>query len=593
MKIKKLISAFCLAAGLALSVPAFTALPGGSGISSAVQAADGWQQDEQGWYYLQDDERLTGLQKIQDATYFFDDDGYRVTGSVRIDDARLYFNPGSGKLCTGYAGLVQIGKGSDVYYYFSSAKNGSLVTKKWVKYNGKYFYADAEGQVKLGTIKVGKKLYHITPKGRMTSYGQSSYDKKYYYAGSNGVLLTGLRKIGGKQYYFNPKTGERQTGVVKVGKSVFYFSEKDGTAATGWVKIDGKYYYYKSNYRRATGWNTIDGKKYYFDAKNAGVRVSGKWQKIDKKYYYFNSAGVLQTGFFKVKGKTYYGGTDGARQYGWKVIGDKKYFFNKKNGVMKTGWFYSNGAYFYLNPSTSSSSYGAAKKGWAKISGDWYYFDETRGSRVTGWLTIDSSKKYYFDKKTGIMYTGKHTIDGQVYDFGTNGALTVTGPWSIKVQRGNSTNGYQCFVVVYRGGTPIKSFVCSTAKDGVSTPTGTFSIKDKLYWHELQGPTWGQYCSHITNDILFHSVPNLSYRDPYSLETWEYNKLGSPASAGCIRLSVRHAKWLFDNVPIGTPVTVSDHVPAPSGVTIERPPRQDGSKSYDPTDTFVNPYSVR
>src|SRR5699024_11726746 len=66
--------------------------------------------------------------------------------------------------------------------------------------------------------------------------------------------------------------------------------------------------------------------------------------------------------------------------------------------------------------------------------------------------------------------------------------------------------------------------VCSTARDGVSTPKGTFRLLDKLRWHELIGPSWGQYCSHITSDILFHSVPCTRYRDNHSLNAAEINK---------------------------------------------------------------------
>ena len=190
------------------------------------------------------------------------------------------------------------------------------------------------------------------------------------------------------------------------------------------------------------------------------------------------------------------------------------------------------------------------------------------------------------------MYTGRHTIDGVVYDFGTSGAISIiptTGTWRVEVQRRTP-----CSVVVYRGNVPVKWFVCSTSRDGVSTPSGTFTIQDKLYWHELMGPSWGQYCSHITSDILFHSVPNTRYNDPYSLEYWEYNKLGTQASAGCIRLSVRHAKWLFENIPVGTQVTIRDSIAKPTnGIPLETVPKITNGQTWDPTDTFVNPYSVR
>lgn len=590
MKIRKLVSALCIAAGLAFAGPALAPLTGVTGGMATVQAADGWGQDDIGYFYLENDTRVTGLKKIDGATYYFTTDGYRATGPVKINKTTYYFNPGNGKLLTGQSGMVQIGKGSDVYYYFQSKKNGTLTTSKWVKFKGKYFYADENGQVKLGTIKVKKKLYHITKNGRMTAYGKSSYDKKYYYASKNGTLLTGLRKINGKLYYFDTKTGERKTGTVTVGKNTYYFSTQAGYARTGWIKVDKKYYYFDKNYKRITGWKTINNKKYYLNPKKNGARVTSSWCKIGKHYYYFDSKGVMKTGFFNVGDKRYYSDSQGIRRKGWRTVNNRKYYLDSSTGVMKFGWFTYKNKKYYLNPNKTAASYGAAVVGWYKISGSTYYFNND-GTMKTGWH-VENGKKYYLGDKTGKMLTGKQKINGITYDFGKNGYISqkisdIPGSWVVKVNR------KQCFVVVYKGNTEVKAFVCSTARDGTSTPTGTFSIQDKLYWHELMGPTWGQYCSHITSDILFHSVPNTKYRDPYSLETWEYNKLGSPASAGCIRLSVMHAKWLFDNVPIGTKVIVSDSVAKPKQVSIEWPPKQSPNKYYDPTDTFVNPYSVR
>ena len=67
------------------------------------------------------------------------------------------------------------------------------------------------------------------------------------------------------------------------------------------------------------------------------------------------------------------------------------------------------------------------------------------------------------------------------------------------------------------------------------------------------GDVWGQYATRITGHYLFHSVPYLE-KDKTTLEYDEYNKLGSTASAGCIRLCVKDVKWIYDNCPIGTTV---------------------------------------
>lgn len=594
MKIKKILSAFCLAAGLALAVPTITANLGVSSQMETVLAADGWDEDANGVYYEQNGTRLTGLQKIGSATYYFGTEGYRVTGAVKIDGTVYYFTPKAidstpeGALLTGKKGLLTNTAEKNVYYYLSTKRNGTVVTNKWVRVKGKYFYADANGQIKLGTIKVNKKLYHITKNGRLTGHKKSSYDKKYYYAASNGVLKTGLQKIGKRLYYFNKTTGQRQTGTLTVGKYTYYFNTQSGYARTGWIKLgsgdDLKYYYYGSNFRQYTGLKTIKGKKYYFNPKNGNAREESTWCKIGKHWYYFNEKGVLQTGFQTINGKRYYLSGSGVRKKGWQTVNGLKYYMDKKTAVVKTGWFEYNGNKYYLNPVKTSSTYGAAKTGWVKISGYWYYFNND-GTMKTGWLTLtDSSgnvKKYYLDPTTGKMATGTKKINGTTYNFGTSGAITVTlsGDWVVRVNR------KKCVVTIYKGSTPVKAMICSTAKDGTSTPTGTFKLLDKLRWHELIGPSWGQYCSHITSDILFHSVTYSQYRNNRSLNTSAYNNLGSPASAGCIRLQVIDAKWMYDNLPIGTKVIISDSEATPLGKpTISKIP---STQNYDPTDPNI------
>lgn len=98
---------------------------------------------------------------------------------------------------------------------------------------------------------------------------------------------------------------------------------------------------------------------------------------------------------------------------------------------------------------------------------------------------------------------------------------------------------------------PVKVMLCST---GTYTPqTGTYKITTyKKEWLDLQGDVYGQYCTQIVGNILFHSVPYLEKYNPSSLEYWEYDKLGQDASLGCIRLTVENAKWIYDNCDTGT-----------------------------------------
>lgn len=135
---------------------------------------------------------------------------------------------------------------------------------------------------------------------------------------------------------------------------------------------------------------------------------------------------------------------------------------------------------------------------------------------------------------------------------------------------------------------PVKAMVCSV---GTATPkSGVYSTTNKYQWRLLIGNVYGQYATRIVGSILFHSVPYLK-QDPSTLEYWEYDKLGIAASAGCVRLTVADAKWIYDNCKSGTKVEFySDSNPGPLG----KPTAQkisnadDNVRVWDPTDPRDN-----
>ncbi len=150
----------------------------------------------------------------------------------------------------------------------------------------------------------------------------------------------------------------------------------------------------------------------------------------------------------------------------------------------------------------------------------------------------------------------------------------IPGDFVIKVNKQCNT------ITVYKGDTPCKAMVCST---GAGTPLGTFNTSDKYRWRNLFFNSWGQYCTRITGHILFHSVPYYSQNNR-DLETEEFNKLGTEASAGCIRLQFIDAKWIYDNCPSGTTVIIyNDSNPGPLGKPTA--PKIPANQTWDPTDT--------
>lgn len=127
---------------------------------------------------------------------------------------------------------------------------------------------------------------------------------------------------------------------------------------------------------------------------------------------------------------------------------------------------------------------------------------------------------------------------------------------------------------------PVKAFVCSGGK---GTPIGTFSTSAKYRWKVLMGPSWGQWSTRITGSILFHSVYYNSPNNNNNLSVSAYNKLGTTASHGCVRLTAGDAKWIYDNCKIGTKVTIyNSNDPGPFGKP--KAYKLSSKHTWDPTD---------
>lgn len=137
---------------------------------------------------------------------------------------------------------------------------------------------------------------------------------------------------------------------------------------------------------------------------------------------------------------------------------------------------------------------------------------------------------------------------------------------------------------------PVKAMICSTGKD---TPIGTFRTKAKYRWKWLLHDVYGQYSTRITGSILFHSVYYYKL-NPSTLATKEFNKLGTQASMGCVRLQVVDAKWIYDHCGLGTTVVIyNSNNPGPLGKP--KAIKLGKNTRWDPTDTTnkKNPYNKK
>ncbi len=108
-----------------------------------------------------------------------------------------------------------------------------------------------------------------------------------------------------------------------------------------------------------------------------------------------------------------------------------------------------------------------------------------------------------------------------------------------------------CRVGIYQGSqgswTRIKNWVASVGAWDTPTVTGVFSTSDKGY--EFGDGYSCYYWTRFSGPYLFHTV--LYEKDSFQIMD---GTLGAHVSAGCVRLPIDQAKWIYDCIPYGTTV---------------------------------------
>ena len=395
-------------------------------------------------------------------------------------------------------------------------------------------------------------------------------DSKYYY--EDGEMVTDWKKVEGNWYYFEPG-GKMATGWKKVERNWYYF-EPGGEMATGWKKIEGNWYYFEPGGEMATGWKKAGGNWYYLET---GGKMATGWKKVGGNWYYFEPGGEMATGWKKVGRNWYYLENGGEMTTGWKKV-EGNWYYLETSGKMATGWKKIEGNWYYLETG------GKMATGWKKVGGNWYYLN-IGGKMLTDWQQVDG--KWYYLNSGGAMLKST-VVQGRVLD--SNGEWMVDSkyiasngsPYYIRV------NKKACVVTVYaldENGyytVPIKSMICSP---GNSTPIGTFNTIVKYRWRNLIGNVQGQYSTRIVRGFLFHSVP-YGTTNENDLRADYFNRLGEITSAGCVRLQVGDAKWIFDHCPLSTIVQIYENdMPGPFGVpNYIKIPTKGIFSHWDPTD---------
>lgn len=128
----------------------------------------------------------------------------------------------------------------------------------------------------------------------------------------------------------------------------------------------------------------------------------------------------------------------------------------------------------------------------------------------------------------------------------------------------------------------------SSAKKGHTTPTGNFKIqgaknlKAKYRTAKMSGgKSYAEYLCRFHGAKCMHCVPWKKRNTKGYVYKNEFNKLGTPASSGCVRMPYKLARYIYNNCPVGTPVRVFKGTKGkyPAG----KPKKYKATSNVDPT----------
>lgn len=129
----------------------------------------------------------------------------------------------------------------------------------------------------------------------------------------------------------------------------------------------------------------------------------------------------------------------------------------------------------------------------------------------------------------------------------------------------------------------------STARKGKTTPTGNFKIqgasggrKAKLRTAKMSsGKSYAEYLCRFHGAKCMHGVPYSKRNTSGRVSKTEFNKLGTPASSGCVRMPIKLCRYIYNNCPVGTPVRVFKGTKGkyPAG----KPKKYTATSNLDPT----------
>jgi len=108
---------------------------------------------------------------------------------------------------------------------------------------------------------------------------------------------------------------------------------------------------------------------------------------------------------------------------------------------------------------------------------------------------------------------------------------------------------------VRKNGRAVRRFKIAIGSPGHPTPKGRFSVTDKL---RVTDPGSPYGCCVLA--LSGHQVklpPDWPGGDRLAVHaTRDVSSIGKRASLGCMRAQSKHARWLIDTIPLGSPIFV-------------------------------------
>lgn len=289
-------------------------------------------------------------------------------------------------------------------------------------------------------------------------------------------------------------------------------------------------------------------------------QVKGKKQKKLDTYTVKKTSGKkkistsvsnLQTGNYHIKA---YGYTAWGKRV---LLNEQEYKLSKKD-MGRNGWYYVkyNGKkykLYYKNNvvQTDVTKLLKLKKSSSTNINNFYIEVNRAACTVTIYMKNKDTGKYDLPVKTCTVSVGSDTS-------------TAAGSGSL------STNSSY---------TPLGNYsICTNGQAAKFTLKPMYEPDGKILY--------ARWATHIVGNVYFHSIA-VGSQSHYALSSSTYNRLGSPASAGCIRMTVADAKWIYDYASVGSTVKIIKGNASKPGPMGKNATIKTNGVSYDPTDPAV------